>query len=104
MGVEARGWRGGDCHLLAPEVGRREQEMPEPIVPPPLPPHAGDAVDSAGAAPNADIVGVLERQFDSLQHEMDALRGEVNLLRRRDDTLTYYMQRLDEELRLAARL
>jgi sigma-B regulation protein RsbU (phosphoserine phosphatase) len=46
----------------------------------------------------------LVRQFDEVQREMDALRGELNVLRRRDETLNFYMHRLDEELRLAARL
>lgn len=35
---------------------------------------------------------------------MDALRSELNVLRRRDETLNFYMQRLDDELRLAARI
>lgn len=46
----------------------------------------------------------VEHQFDEVQREMDALKNELSLLRRRDDTLNYYMQRIDEELRLAARL
>jgi sigma-B regulation protein RsbU (phosphoserine phosphatase) len=44
------------------------------------------------------------RQLDDVQQEMDGLRAELNLLRRRDETLNFYMHRLDEELRLAARL
>jgi phosphoserine phosphatase RsbU/P len=43
-------------------------------------------------------------QVDQLQAEIGDLRDEVNLLRRRDETLKFYMHRLDEELRLAARL
>ena len=39
-----------------------------------------------------------------MQREIDALRAELSMLRRRDDTLNLYMHRLDEELRLAARL
>jgi phosphoserine phosphatase RsbU/P len=46
----------------------------------------------------------VARQLESVQHEMDALRGELNQVRRRDETLNFYMHRLDEELRLAARL
>src|SRR3954453_3143701 len=46
----------------------------------------------------------IERQMDSLQSEMSSLQDEVNLLRRRDETLGFYMQRVDEEMRLAARL
>lgn len=41
---------------------------------------------------------------NSEEAELRNLRAEVQLLRRRDETLKYYMQRLDEELRLAARL
>src|SRR4051795_9757204 len=47
---------------------------------------------------------MLEGQLDAVQREVNSLRGELDLLRRRDETLNYYMQRLDEELRLAARL
>src|SRR5258708_37680330 len=46
----------------------------------------------------------IVRQFEEVQREMDALRAELNVLRRRDETLNFYMHRLDEELRLAARL
>lgn len=51
----------------------------------------------AGLRPVADHV-------DKLQAELDSIREEVNFLRRRDETLNFYMHRLDEELRLAARL
>ena len=43
-------------------------------------------------------------RLDSAQTEIDALKSELNLMRRRDETLKFYMTRLDEELRLAARL
>jgi len=46
----------------------------------------------------------IERYLDRAQEEIDSLRAEVNVLRRRDETLKFYMHRLDEELRLAARL
>ncbi len=42
--------------------------------------------------------------LERLQGEIDALHDEVGALRRRDETLKFYMQRLDEEMRLAARL
>ena len=41
---------------------------------------------------------------NAAEAEIRALRAEVQQHRKRDDTLKYYMQRLDEELRLAARL
>src|SRR3954467_5779267 len=46
----------------------------------------------------------IEQQMESLQGEITSLQDEVNLLRRRDETLGFYMQRVDEEMRLAARL
>ncbi len=46
----------------------------------------------------------IERHIDRAQGEIDALHAELNLLRHRDATLKFYMNRLDEELRLAARL
>jgi serine phosphatase RsbU (regulator of sigma subunit) len=58
----------------------------------------------ATAPPAEVVVAGVERQLDGMQKEVDALRFEVNLLRRRDETLNFFMNRLDEELRLAARL
>lgn len=46
----------------------------------------------------------VDQQLSTTQRELDALRAELNMLRRRDETLNFYMHRLDEELRLAARL
>jgi serine phosphatase RsbU (regulator of sigma subunit) len=46
----------------------------------------------------------LVRDLDHVQQEVNSLRAELNVLRRRDETLNFYMHRLDEELRLAARL
>jgi len=47
---------------------------------------------------------VLERQVEAVQRELDEVRQELDLVRRRDDALNSYMRRIDEELRLAARL
>ena len=44
------------------------------------------------------------QRIEQLQAELDALRKEINFLNRRDETLHFHMHRLDEELRLAARL
>src|SRR5688572_27865942 len=49
-------------------------------------------------------VAPLRDQLDELQHEMDALKSEIKLLRHRDETLNFCMRRIDEELRLAAKL
>ncbi|HTL29509.1 MAG TPA: PP2C family protein-serine/threonine phosphatase [Tepidisphaeraceae bacterium] len=46
----------------------------------------------------------INQQVETLQAEIDHLREEINLLRRRDETLNFYMHRMDEEMRLAARL
>src|SRR6202453_5516879 len=43
-------------------------------------------------------------QVESLRAELDTLRKEMNFMSRRDETLNFYMPRLDEELRLAAKL
>jgi len=49
------------------------------------------------------VSGIIA-QLDAVQSEVEELRSELNLLRRRDETLNFYLTRLDEELRLAARL
>ncbi len=46
----------------------------------------------------------LDQHLETLQQEIIQLREEINLLRRRDETLNFYMHRMDEEMRLAARL
>jgi sigma-B regulation protein RsbU (phosphoserine phosphatase) len=46
----------------------------------------------------------LNDQFEELQAELASLRQQISFLNRRDETLNYYMHRLDEEMRLAARL
>jgi len=51
-----------------------------------------------------DSVAQIAQQLEGVQQELDALRSEINLLRRRDETLNFNMHRLDEELRLAARI
>ena len=72
---------------------------------PPGPRSVGQA-DADGIRGTESIACVvpLERHIDKAQAEIDGLRAEVNVLRRRDETLKFYMHRLDEELRLAARL
>lgn len=56
---------------------------------------------------SADPVRValeLQQQLDSVQAEMETLRAELDILRRRDETFHFHMSRIDEELRLAAKL
>jgi phosphoserine phosphatase RsbU/P len=43
-------------------------------------------------------------QIVALKEEVRALRQEVQMLRRRDEIVHFYLHRVDEELRLAARL
>jgi sigma-B regulation protein RsbU (phosphoserine phosphatase) len=45
-----------------------------------------------------------QQRLADLTAEMEDLRTEVEALRARDRTINFYMQRLDDELRLAARL
>ena len=78
-------------------------EAMNPAAPAPMPPPLALAGDGPlrDAAVGADDV---DQQLEVAQKEIDALRFEVNLLRRRDETLHFFMNRIDEELRLAARL
>jgi serine phosphatase RsbU (regulator of sigma subunit) len=46
----------------------------------------------------------VEETLDRVQRELSAVRGELETLQRRDDVMRYHMQRIDEELKLAARL
>ncbi len=65
-----------------------------------------NALTPAGSEHEQTItdIGHIEQQMEFLQSEITSLQDEVNLLRRRDETLGFYMQRVDEEMRLAARL
>ena len=60
-----------------------------------------DDQDASPALPAS--VPVIE-QLAQQQSEVDSHTAEVNMLRRRDETLRFYMHRVDEELRLAARI
>ena len=54
--------------------------------------------DDAPAGPAPEDV------IDALNLQISELKQEINLLRRRDETLHFNISRIDEELRLAARL
>lgn len=60
-----------------------------------------DSTDNTPAV--ASVVDPME-QIETLQAEIASLREEINFLNRRDETIHFHMHRLDEELRLAARL
>jgi phosphoserine phosphatase RsbU/P len=59
------------------------------------------ALDGAGSLA---CILPMERQLLSAQEQLRALQAEIDSLRRRDETLNFFMQRMDEEMRLAARL
>jgi phosphoserine phosphatase RsbU/P len=63
-----------------------------------------DTASPVPVAPPGQSVSSILQHMEQVQHEMDALRSELTLLRRRDETLNFYLNRIDEELRLAARL
>src|SRR5690242_5370461 len=44
------------------------------------------------------------REIELLQSQVHDLQGEINTLRRRDESLHFYLARVDNEMRLAARL
>lgn len=68
-------------------------------------PTASSPIAAAPASPVPAAIGQqLQAVVDTLQGEITSLKEEVELLRRRDDSLNRYMQRMDEEMRLAARL
>ena len=65
----------------------------------------GRGAAGAGFTPPAGFSpAVIERRVESAAQEMDSLRGELDAMRRRDDALNSYLRKMDEELRLAARL
>jgi phosphoserine phosphatase RsbU/P len=54
-----------------------------------------------------EMVQVVDRQsgrINELEAEVETLRAELALRKKRDETLKYFMQQFDEEQRLAARL
>ena len=58
----------------------------------------------ANASGTVARISPLESPLDAMQRELQKVREELDALRHRDDTLRFYMHRLDEELRLAARV
>jgi serine phosphatase RsbU (regulator of sigma subunit) len=66
----------------------RDDEPPRAPLPAPTP---------SDASPTPD-------PLDDLQSQIQTLHAELDMLRSRDETLRFFMHRLDEELRLAARI
>src|SRR5437764_10173836 len=60
-------------------------------------------VESCDPSPTTSILPI-EHQLEKLQRDLLAVTTELAELRQRDDTLKFYTHRLDEELRLAARV
>jgi phosphoserine phosphatase RsbU/P len=56
----------------------------------------------AGAA--VEDAALLDDRIQTLQTQIASLTAEIEDLRQRDQTVNFYMHRLDEEMRLAARL
>ena len=80
-----------------------------------MPSLAAGANSGAGAAeprrladlmtPAAPLAPALvEHQVEAVAREVEALRDELATVRRRDDALYSYLRKMDEELRMAARL
>ena len=69
------------------------------------PPRLEQIVAAPAVAVPAHLApAVIERQVEAVAREVDVLREELELIRRRDEALNAYLRRMDEELRLAARL
>lgn len=69
----------------------------------PLQPQASLS-EFASPFPDLPPVEVIEQQLNAVEREMTSLRQEVELLRNRDRTVNFHLQRIDNELRMAARL
>lgn len=67
------------------------------------PPMDGPLSDVPGLPPEK-VAAWMDERVAQMQMEVDALQAEIRLLRRRDETINFYMQRVDEEMRLAAKL
>jgi len=76
--------------------------------PAPLPGTSADSAQSAQRLAHFQLLQqehqAQEERLAELQTEINYLRQEVQVLRRRDEVVHFYLHRLDEELRLAARL
>ncbi|MFN4243560.1 MAG: PP2C family protein-serine/threonine phosphatase [Tepidisphaerales bacterium] len=66
--------------------------------------HAADPMPAKVLHGAGMSVDALRAELSRLAAENEALRAEVHHLRRRDETVNYTMNRIDEELRLAAKL
>jgi serine phosphatase RsbU (regulator of sigma subunit) len=82
----------------------RRRSMPDILDSTRTAPPMADLPQLLGELPELPRVELIEESLSAVEREMDGLREEVESLRRRDRTVHFYMQRLDEELRLAARL
>ena len=83
-------------------AGAAQPPRPADFTPPPA--SAPAQATPPVAAPAALSPTFIERQIEQAAREVDALRDELTQIRRRDDALYTYLRKMDEELRLAARL
>src|SRR4051812_27990222 len=70
----------------------------------PMAPLIAAAAPVAPALSGSTIGAVLDEQIQILQTQITSLSSEIEALRKRDETVRFYMHRIDEEMRLAARL
>src|SRR5437868_814573 len=89
------------------KIGPAEPAPPPPPPPAPAAPPVAPQPPAAAAVappmpPVIDFADPL-RLVDLLQSQIRELQSEVHGLRRRDETLNFYLSRVDDEMRLAAR-
>ena len=70
----------------------------------PMAPLVSVAAPVAPVLSGPTIGAVLDEQIQILQTQITSLSSEIEALRKRDETVRFYMHRIDEEMRLAARL
>lgn len=69
-----------------------------------IPAESSTSQSAADALARSADPSRIVAHIDQLQAQIHELTSEISLLRHRDETVNYYMHRLDEEMRLAARL
>src|SRR4051794_26024267 len=76
----------------------------EPHGPADAAPPAPASATAPNIAPPPFAPALIERQVESVAREVAELRDELEAMRRRDEALHTYLRKMDDELRLAARL
>jgi serine phosphatase RsbU (regulator of sigma subunit) len=89
---------------MRPVIGAVSAEALSDNVTPPRPRLTGDKPPGPQAAFAPFAPAPVEARLELAQHQVDQLRRELDGMRGRDVALGGFMHRIDEELRLAARL